>query len=369
MKIAFYAPMKPLSSPVPSGDLMIARDLVDFFKSRGHEVITVSEFETRWFYRSSSKTIRSLFSFGKALLKCLHFQPDLFLTYHTYYKAPDPFQPLLSYLFGKPYVICEAVFSNAARKSATTRMGYRLNMFALKKASHIFSNMSEDFENLKHVVASERLTYVPPSIDTDLFQRTEQSRMLARQFFQLKNEEVLICSVAMLRPDRKSEGVEFLLHSLARLQAKGIKFKFIHAGGGTELNRLRALSDTLLGGNGILLGQQTRPEILRLLQAADVFSFPGIDEGFGLVFVEAQAAELPVVAFLNGGIPDAVRNGETGILVELMNEDSYDLAMEKLITNMEYRQQMGKNGRAYVCDKHDRIKNYLKIVQKCESLV
>ena len=61
-----------------------------------------------------------------------------------------------------------------------------------------------------------------------------------------------------------------------------------------------------------------------------------------MVFLEAQSCGIPVIAFRNGGIPEVVRDGETGVLVPMYDLDRFAGAIEKLLTDTGLRRQMGK---------------------------
>ncbi len=66
-----------------------------------------------------------------------------------------------------------------------------------------------------------------------------------------------------------------------------------------------------------------------MYNCADVFALPSIQEGQGIVLLEAQACAKPVVAFDIGGVNEAVRNGETGLLVKLGNTEEFADALLK----------------------------------------
>lgn len=96
----------------------------------------------------------------------------------------------------------------------------------------------------------------------------------------------------------------------------------------------------------------------RFYSAGDLFVFPGIRESLGMVFLEAQSCGLPVVAFNNGGIPEVVRDGETGILTPLFSEPHFCNAIEKLLNDRPLAEDMGKSAAQYVREHHDLNVNY-----------
>ena len=85
-----------------------------------------------------------------------------------------------------------------------------------------------------------------------------------------------------------------------------------------------------------------------IYNCADVFALPSIQEGQGIVLLEAQASAKPVVAFDIGGVNEAVVNGETGLLVKRGSVDQLADAIIKLLSDKALREKMGGNGRKFV---------------------
>ena len=93
----------------------------------------------------------------------------------------------------------------------------------------------------------------------------------------------------------------------------------------------------------LFLGGVNHENIPELMSAADIFVLPSLSEGFPLVLVEAMASGLPVIATNVGGLPEIVKEGETGFLVP--SQDSKQLAQRiiRLIGDNELRQTMRTN--------------------------
>lgn len=91
-------------------------------------------------------------------------------------------------------------------------------------------------------------------------------------------------------------------------------------------------------------------ELDRLYDQADIFAMTSVNhessiEGFGLVYLEASAHGLPVVAHAVGGVPEAVVDGVTGLLVPPVNLPELTAAFRRLATDADLRQKLGRNGR------------------------
>ena len=117
------------------------------------------------------------------------------------------------------------------------------------------------------------------------------------------------------------------------------------------------------------MGKIPRNEMYRYYSACDLFVFPGIRESLGLVFLEAQACGLPVVAFDNAGVPEAVKDGITGLLVPAFAARAFEEAIARLLTDSQLRLQMGRAARSYVRRKHDLNQNYQKMEAVLREIV
>ena len=151
----------------------------------------------------------------------------------------------------------------------------------------------------------------------------------------------------------KGKGIDIVLRSLKILVTRGIPYRYVIGGEGPERRLLEALVDELeLGGRVHFQGSVVGEEKWRLFRNCDVFVMPSrLDstipwqEGFGIAFVEAAAFGVPAVGSRSGGIPDAVVDGETGILVP--EESPLDLAdaLTFLYRKPEVRKEMGRAAR------------------------
>jgi glycosyltransferase involved in cell wall biosynthesis len=141
------------------------------------------------------------------------------------------------------------------------------------------------------------------------------------------------------------------------------------AGEGKAGSRLRSLADACLPGRVRFLGKVARGDMNRFYSAGDIFVFPGIRESLGMVYLEAQSCHLPVVAFDNGGVPEVVRNRETGFLVPAFAFDAFTDAIERLVAFPDLRRQMGRRAACYVHHRHDLVRNYGRLETLLQSLV
>jgi glycosyltransferase involved in cell wall biosynthesis len=368
MRIIFYTPFKPMGHRHPSGDVVIAAGLYAFLLKHGHDVRLADPLRSRWIYWRPWLWPRLLAS-RRRMVRRLRRQPaDLWLTYHSYYKAPDLLGPGMARRFRIPYVIFQGVYATKHRRDIRTWAGFQLNTRALRAADHVFTNKSVDRVNLRRVIAEGRLSYVAPGIYPEEFGFDARARVDLRREWGLGGE-TLVLSAAMFRRDVKTEGLMWLIRACAALCASGRRFFLAIAGEGSERKRLESLAAALLPGRVRFVGKLERSRMYRFYSAGDLFAFPGIRESLGMVYLEAQACGLPVVAFDNGGIPEVVRRDETGYLTPMHDQPAFTAAMNRLLTDPGRRRRMGDAAAAYVRRDHDLNRNYEAVQGVLEGLV
>lgn len=368
MNISFYAPFKPLGHLHPSGDLVTATGIFDYLSDGGHQVLTASTLRCRWLYwkpwlwpllLSERRQVSRKFSVNPV---------NLWFTYHSYYKAPDLLGPYVSQKLRIPYVIFQGIYSTKRRRKLKTRPGFYLNKATLLAADHVFTNKKVDLLNLKRLLPEDRVTYVAPGIKPDEFSFDQRARDELRGQWR-QNDEPVIFSAAMFRRDVKTRGLKWVIRACGELGRRGQRFQLVIAGDGKERKALEKLAAEQAPGRVRFVGKISRSELYRYYSAADLFVFPGIGESLGLVFLEAQACGLPVVAFDNAGVPEAVQDGKTGFLVPAYEMAPFMDAMQQLLTDKNLRLRMGFAAKSYVREFHDLNKNYQELELSLNRIV
>ncbi len=152
-----------------------------------------------------------------------------------------------------------------------------------------------------------------------------------------------ILCVAHLYP-RKD--VATLLAAMTRLSADAV---LRVVGTGPELARLRRRAEELrLASRVEFLGHVAFDRLAGEYRRADVFCLPSRQEGFGIVFLEAMAAGLPIVAARAGAVPEVVPDAMCGILVPPGSPDELAGALDRLLSSAGERHRMGEAGRRHV---------------------
>lgn len=143
---------------------------------------------------------------------------------------------------------------------------------------------------------------------------------------------------------RTRKAVAVLVEAFARLQQQHPRARLIVAGDGEQrpavLRQAAALG--LREPNVRFLGAVPRPDMVRWYRRADIFCLPSIYEGFPLAILEAMAAGLPVVTTTASGMPEAVIDGDSGLLVEPEDVDALSGALSRLLGDDDLRRRMGE---------------------------
>lgn len=200
----------------------------------------------------------------------------------------------------------------------------------------------------------EKLIQIAPGIDIQHFAPiTDESKKSAlRQRLGLDDKQIIV-SVGRL-VHRK--GQDRLIESLPLLQQEFPKVHLLLVGEGPHRATLESIATRAGVRDAITFVGRLHLEQLPLyLSIADIFAMPSRDrlaglevEGLGIVYLEASSCGLPVVVGRSGGAPDAVIDGETGLLVDGDDVDSIARACAQLLRDPDRARSMGSRGRDWV---------------------
>jgi phosphatidyl-myo-inositol dimannoside synthase len=150
------------------------------------------------------------------------------------------------------------------------------------------------------------------------------------------------------------KGVDSTLRALPGVLREVPNLIYLVVGDGPDLGRLEELAISLgVAPHVRFLAGVDYAAIVQYYNAADVVTMPCWGEppeveGFGIVFLEANACEKPVIGTYSGGIPDAVRHEETGLLVEPGDVEGLTASILRLLTDKELSRRLGRQGRERV---------------------
>jgi len=195
-------------------------------------------------------------------------------------------------------------------------------------------------------VAPEKIHFQYPGVDAAAFAGADGSEVRRRHG--LGNRPVLVTVSRIL--ERK--GHDVVLRALPRIAAAVPEVAYLVAGTGPREPVLRRLAGELgVAERVVFAGRVPDEELADYYGAADVFIHPnrelpnGDVEGFGIVFLEANAAGKPVIGGNSGGTPDAVVDGVTGFLIDPNDVDAVADAAIRLLTDRDLARKLGEQGR------------------------
>lgn len=146
---------------------------------------------------------------------------------------------------------------------------------------------------------------------------------------------------------RTRKAVAVLLESMSLLRAEGVETKLVVVGSGEQEDLLRSRCRELLLEDRVeFMGNVERSELAGFYQRASVFCLPSTYEGLPLAILEAMAAGLPVVSTGVSGTPEAVDDGETGLLVAPEDAEALAQALGRLLGDSDLQMRMGQQARA-----------------------
>lgn len=196
-----------------------------------------------------------------------------------------------------------------------------------------------------------RLCRLTPGVDIETF-RPGVDGTAVRARHGLGDRPVVVC-VSRLVPRK---GQDVLIRALSGVRRQLPDAALLLVGGGRDHDRLARLAARHgVAEHVVLTGGVPHGELAAHYAAGDVFAMPcrtrraGMDvEGLGIVFLEASASGLPVIAGDSGGAPDAVRAGETGYVLDGRDVEAVTERLVRLLRDPQLRHRMGSAGRAWV---------------------
>lgn len=195
------------------------------------------------------------------------------------------------------------------------------------------------------------LVQLPPGVDTEVFHPAVDGATVRRRLG-LEGRPTIVCVSRLVA----RKGQDMLIRSLPEIQRRVPGTALLVVGGGGDMPRLQRLA--AVGGvadDVVFTGEINQSELPAHYAAGDVFAMPcrtrfgGLEvEGLGIVYLEASAVGLPVVAGSSGGAPDAVREGVTGYVVDGRSASEIEERIVELLADSDRAKAMGAAGREWV---------------------
>lgn len=219
------------------------------------------------------------------------------------------------------------------------------NAVAYRLADRVIANSTSVARSLekKERINPRHITVVPNFVEEEAFvapSLDERSRI--RHELQLEDDALVVGVVARLALPKDHVT---LLAAAQRLRDRFPKLRIVLVGDGPRRSTIEAEARAI-GVDDIVSFAGTRPSRPSMHHLFDVAVLPTFQEGFPNSILEAMAAARPVIASAVGGVPDAVVDGETGLLVPPADPARLAEALAKLLSNPSLRQTLGEAGRS-----------------------
>jgi len=243
---------------------------------------------------------------------------------------------------------------------------YQIAMrFLLPRCRHVIANsrMTKQLA-IEHGMRPDRVTVINPGIDVSEFDHVRDPNDI-RQRYDIGNRRFILSAGRLV----KRKGVlEFISRALPDIVKHDPDAVLVVIGENPSqslahrddmMTQIRnEIARLELQKNVRLVGWTSREDLIACYQSSDIFVLPAINvpgdtEGFGIVLLEANAAGKPVVATTVGGIPDAVADGVSGILIEPEKWTTIAQSVTNLLHDDEQRQTLGRQGRERVENEFD----------------
>lgn len=334
-------------SPIPYTNKLLSRKWIEISKlPKERKISKIDIYHPRYieFPKNISKNtagIRYYFGMQKMLLTLQRtFKPEII---HAHMCYPDGYAAMkLSEKLQIPYIITVRGTDLLTIRKFTNVKSVMVKI--LSKAARVIFPSNRIATEFHKYYSKENIDIIPNGIEMDDF---ENLNLLISS---KPNYEKIIVSVSTLYKDK---GIDINIMALAELIKIHNDVHYIIVGDGEERNNLNGLVEKLnLSKYITFAGKVDHKKALEYIKLCDIFSLPGWNETFGLVYLEAMYLKKPIVATFKDGIDGAAKDGIHGLFAHKQNVDEVVEALDKLLSSKELRSEMGLKGHQEV------VKNY-----------
>ncbi|MAS42807.1 MAG: glycosyl transferase [Rhodobacteraceae bacterium] len=348
LRIAFHAPMKPASHPTPSGDRRIARLTLQALERAGFAPFVASELRTLDMagapLRQAALEHRARDEAARLIGTLRPDPPALWLTYHSYWKAPDLLGPKVARGLGIPYVVTEPIVSR--RRRAGPWAGFAAAAEAgMRAADLLLWSTPRDRPGLDFL-GHDRLAELPPFVDP--------GPPPAPRVPYARSAPLRLLVAAMMRPGDKAASYARLAAGLAALPASAPDWRLDILGDGPARTEVEAMFAPLAPRVRFRGAVSDPAETRAAMETADLLPWPGVGEGFGMVYLEAQAAGLPCLAENRPGPAHVLAPEAAGglPLTDPATPVAYAAGLAAALASPERLVRAGAAARAHILARH-----------------
>lgn len=271
------------------------------------------------------------------------------------------------YLFSDITVLSYAFFSNVIISvwgndiiDDTEKPNSRVLFFrklALKNATMVTATTHYLAKQTQKYCSDKNIMVIPFGVDLNRFRRKK-----------LCTIKPAIYNIGFVKHLLPKYGPHVLIKAVRYIKNP---VKIFIVGKGAMESELKKMVNAYKLKNVFFKGFIPNEKLPNFLENIDIFVMPSIydSETFGVSAIEAQAMEIPVIASLVGGVPEAVKNGVTGLLIPPNQPKELAITIDKLIEDHELYEKLKYNCRKFVEDRYDWNKNILSVVNLYKKLL
>lgn len=300
--------------------------------SRDKQFPEMEKKDNFFIHRVSFERIRIIGVIGfwyRILLEIKKINPDIVHIQAISAALPGLFSKIL---LRKPYVIW-AQGSDVYLPGKFTKL---ISKTVMKNASVVIA-LSEDMKRkINDIYTGKNIIILPNGIELEAFKE-----VYARKQYHKTGKTIIF--VGTLRPVK---GLNYLIKAMSIIHKKSSDVNLLIVGDGPDREKLQTLvQDLNLQDCIFFAGRVSNDKIPEYMAQADIFALPSLSESFGIVNIEAMASGLPIVTTNVGGLPEIVKNGENGFVVESKNPEAFAEKILLILNNSELEEKISERNR------------------------
>jgi len=342
MKIAILTPLFP---PKHIGGLEIAAYNIAKHLAKKHEVYVITSidkglpkestevgFYVHRFKTSNIPIIRTVLYYIKSFFIIREINPDI-VHVQTIFLALSGL--LVKKFLHKPYI----VYGRGSDVYFSWRFKNLISKPILKNADAVIA-LTGDMKREIRGICNRDVFIIPNGIDLERFENLSKEDL--RNKLEIKEENIILFVGTL----RLVKGVRYLIEAMKTITDKNKNSRLFIVGDGEERKYLEDLVRNLsLEKCVTFIGKVPNDEIPKYMAASDVFVLPSLSEGFPVTVVEAMASGLPIVATTIRGLPEIIKDGKNGFLVEPKNPEQIAEKVLLLLENDELRERISEKNK------------------------
>ncbi len=291
--------------------------------------------------------MRNLFDIGAILALSKFIRDNRFHIVHTHLPRADFYGRLVARLCHVPFIFSTVHSAEKHREKKHKFLHSFLDKISMGFANEIIAVAESVKRHIidKQGIDSDKIVVIRNGIDIGRYAGSGNPEVTRREFG-FHNNSVIVGVVGRLN---KQKGLAFFLRAACEVLKVEKRVQFLIVGEGPQRYELERLSKRL-GIDQWVVFSGFRADVPSVLSVMDIFVMPSLVEGFPLSLLEAMAVGKPVIASNIGGIPEIVKDRESGILVPPRDPEALAEAIVELLKDRANWKVMGENGRQRVIE-------------------